>query len=87
MPNSGNCMACGQPALNQLGLRLRKPWPRKAVWSPDVAAFLCRKHAEAGGVFKIEYLSPVNTNTVDIEVSHAGQNVATKSWGIKKPAA
>ena len=78
---------CNKPALNKLGLRLRKPGIRKAVWAPDVEAYLCREHAEAGGAFRVEYQPTGTPGVVDISVDSGGQTIANRKITIKRPAA
>ena len=81
------CIApgCGDTARNKLGLRLRKRNTR-AVWAPDLEAYLCKKHAEDGGTWVIEYVPGVNGKNVDVTVCVGGQQVAIRKSPVKKVA-
>jgi hypothetical protein len=83
------CMAhgCPKPAVNKLGLRLRKPGIRRAVWAPDVEAYLCKEHAEDGGDFVIEYRPSTSPKTVDITVQSGAAVVTNRKTPVRKPAA
>jgi hypothetical protein len=83
------CMApgCSNQALNKLGLRLRKPGIRKAVWAPDVEAYLCKVHAEDVGIFTIDYQPGGQPKTVDISVESGGTHVTDRQMQVKKTAA
>ena len=85
----GTCIVpgCGEAAANTLGLRLRKPGVRRAVWAPDLDACFCKAHAEEGGHFVIEYRPPAVKGKVGIEVLAGGQPVAHRTIPIRKPAA
>jgi hypothetical protein len=85
----GKCIVpgCGDVASNTLGLRLRKPGVRRAVWAPDLGACFCKAHAEEGGDFVIEYRPPSVKGKVGIEVLSGGQPVAQRTIPIRKPAA
>jgi hypothetical protein len=76
---------CTNQARNYLGLRLRKPSTR-AVWAPNIDAFLCREHAERGGKFSIEF-EPGSSGTVEIEVDCAGNRIASRTTPIQRRAA
>lgn len=82
------CIAagCGKQAANQLGLRLRKPWPRKAVWAPDIGAYLCKDHAEAGGTFVIECQPPAQNGRVDVTVTVGGNQISSRQYVVTKTA-
>jgi hypothetical protein len=85
----GRCIVpgCEEAAANTLGLRLRKPGVRRAVWAPDLGASFCKTHAEEGGDFVIEYRPPSIRGKVGIEVLSGGQLVAQRTVPIRKPAA
>ena len=75
---------CNEEARNYLGLRLRKPSTR-AVWAPNADAFLCKRHAEGGGVFQITY-EPGSTGTVQVDVECGGQPITTRTTPIRRRA-
>jgi hypothetical protein len=80
------CMVpgCTETARNQLGIRLRKPSTR-AVYAPNLDAYLCKGHAEAGGTYEINF-DPGTVQTVDASVFCGGQQVTNRVTPIKKRA-
>jgi len=78
-------VGCTNDALNYLGVRLRKPSTR-AVWAPDLDAFLCKEHAEAGGMFGITF-EPGSGGMVTFTVRAGGQLVTERTIEIKRSAA
>ena len=75
---------CQNPAPHQVGVRLRKPGKRNAVWAPETHAMVCDEHAIAG--FKITVVMvPTTTGNIDTDVSSSGRSV-TRRFKIKKKA-
>ncbi len=58
---------CRNNARHNLGIRLRRPWPRTAIWAPDLNAFVCDEHAAAGMNIEI-ILTPTDTRQIETEV-------------------
>ena len=78
-------MVCGAPAQNELGVRLRYPPNRDAVWAPDCRAYLCKKHAEGGGALKI-FFYPGDKGRLNLEVTCDGSVIRRRKITIKKSA-
>lgn len=81
------CMVtgCQNAASNRLGLRLRKRNTR-AVWAPDLEAYLCKEHAEDGGTWVIDYIPGATGNVVDITVTSSGKTITNRKRQVKKTA-
>jgi hypothetical protein len=77
--------SCRNDAVNELGVRLRKPSTR-AVYAPNCAAFLCKDHAEAGGTWSIDY-TPRTDGRVETLVASGGGAVKRRITPIQKSAA
>jgi hypothetical protein len=74
---------CKNPAEHNLGIRLRRP-NTKAIWAPNLDAFVCDDHAARG--LKIEIiLMPTGTGEIETEVrSQGGKRVAQRKTPIRK---
>lgn len=46
---------CNRNAVNNLGVRLRKPPQADAWWSPNANAYVCDVHAESGARITVIY--------------------------------
>lgn len=76
---------CDQPARNNLGVRCRKPTTR-AVWAPNLDAFLCKKHAEAGVDITLS-VEAATHGRVDATVVSGGAQVGERTTPIRRRAA
>lgn len=47
------CIICGELGPIALSLRARKPRSANAVWAPNLDAYLCHEHANAGIVAEL----------------------------------
>jgi hypothetical protein len=62
MSNDRQCLVCGSYGTVTLGIRARYS-NTNAAWAPNLEAFLCKTHAEAGMEIKIEMI-PTNDGRV-----------------------
>ena len=71
---AGSCVVtgCNNPARHEIGVRLRKPGPRKAIWAPDTHAVRCDDHA-VGGIPEIAAcMIPTTTGRIETDVYSPG---------------
>jgi hypothetical protein len=69
MTNGHTCIVpgCGRNAVNNLGVRLRRPPQADAWWSPNANAYLCDEHARSGARITLVY-EPTDTGRVETRV-------------------
>lgn len=67
---------CGRDAVNNLGVRLRRPPQADAIWSPNTNAFVCDEHGRDGARVTLIY-EPTNTGRVETTV-YAADGPPTK---------
>src|SRR5437773_2667268 len=75
---------CPNRAPHNIGIRLRRPGPRTAVWAPDSAAYVCNEHAAAGMLIEI-IITATNTRQIETEVrSASGVRVGRRTTRINR---
>jgi hypothetical protein len=55
---------CNREAVNNLGVRLRKPPQADAWWSPNANVYVCNVHAKSGARITLLY-EPTTTGKVE----------------------
>jgi hypothetical protein len=68
---------CGRNALNNLGVRLRKP-DTSAIWAPNANAYVCDTHARSGARVTLIY-EGTDTGRVELRVQGAGEQVVRRT--------
>jgi len=76
---------CPNPALHNLGIRLRRP-DTTAIWAPNTDAFVCDTHATQGFTIQI-ILTPTMSGNIETKVRSqpAGQTIS-RTTPIVQPA-
>jgi hypothetical protein len=69
---------CTRDALNNFGVRLRKPPRADAWWSPNTNAYVCDSHARAGARVTVIY-EATETGRVETRVYAAGEPVVRRT--------
>lgn len=69
-----SCIFCNKPADNPLGVRLRKPPRLKAIFAPNLGAFVCRDCAAGGITFEIR-MTRRNDGKVETRTTAGGASV------------
>ena len=74
---------CERDALNNLGVRLRRP-DTSAIWAPNTEAFVCDVHATSGARINVFYEA---TEAGDVEISvHGSTHEVTRTTEIRRGA-
>lgn len=73
---------CPREAINQLGLRLRRPPGPDNVWTFDTGAYLCDEHARVGMAFEIRMTLHSDSSRMYTAVSHDGGDLIEREAGI-----
>ncbi len=68
---------CPSEALNNLGVRLRRP-DTSAIWAPNTAAYVCDRHAVAGARLTVLF-EPTDTGEIDVGVFGATHQAGRKT--------
>jgi hypothetical protein len=68
---------CHRNALNNLGVRLRKP-DTSAIWAPNANAYLCDVHARSGARITLIY-EATDTGRIETRVQGAEEQVARRT--------
>lgn len=69
---------CSKSAVNNLGVRLRKPPQSDAWWSPNANAYVCDKHAKGGA--RVTLIFEANdTGKVETRVYAAAEPVTRRT--------
>jgi hypothetical protein len=75
---------CPNPAVNNFGVRLRRPSTR-AIWAPNTQAFICSEHATQGLHIEVT-LTPTDTGRIDTEITSPGGRTVKRRTPIINPA-
>ena len=73
---------CAEEALNNLGVRLRRP-NTSAIWAPNTEAYVCDRHAESGARLTL-YYEATDSDQIDVRV-HGAKPPATRITPIQRP--
>lgn len=78
------CMipSCNRNAVNNLGVRLRKPPQADAWWSPNANAYVCNMHAKSGARITLIY-EPTATGKVETRVYAVAEEPIVRRTNIK----
>jgi hypothetical protein len=69
---------CNRNAVNNLGVRLRKPPQADAWWSPNTNAFVCNTHAKSGARVTLIY-EATDTGKVETRVYAADEPIVRRT--------
>jgi hypothetical protein len=69
--------SCRRNALNNLGVRLRKP-DTSAIWAPNANAYVCDVHARSGALVTLIYETN-DSGRVELAVQGAGKPVVRRT--------
>lgn len=73
---------CSRNAVNNLGVRLRKPPQADAWWSPNANAYVCDIHAKGGARITLIF-EPTTTGKVETRVYAAADEPIVRRTNIK----
>ncbi len=73
---------CGRNAVNNFGVRLRKPPQADAWWSPNANAYVCDAHAKNGARITVIY-EPTSTGKVETRVYAVAEEPTVRRTNIK----
>jgi hypothetical protein len=73
---------CNRNAVNNLGVRLRKPPQADAWWSPNANAYLCNVHAKSGARITLVY-EPTTTGKIETRVHAVADAPTVRRTNIK----
>lgn len=68
---------CGRNALNNLGVRLRKP-DTSAIWAPNANAYVCDAHARSGARITVIY-EATDTGRIETHVKGTEESVVRRT--------
>ena len=68
---------CRRNALNNLGVRLRKP-DTSAIWAPNANAYVCDSHARSGARISVIYEAN-DSGRVELRVQGAEEPVVRRT--------
>jgi hypothetical protein len=71
---------CAREALNNLGIRLRRP-DTSAIWAPNSEAYVCDIHAESGARLTL-YYEATEADQVEVRV-HGAKSAAARTTPIQ----
>ena len=73
---------CSRSAVNNLGVRLRKPPQADAWWSPNTNAYVCDVHAKSGARVTLIF-EATNTGKVETRVHAVAEEPVVRRTSIK----
>lgn len=78
-----NCIVpgCGRNAVNNLGVRLRKP-DTSAIWAFETAVHVCDRHARSGARLTVVYEATAS-GRVEFAVQGATEPVVRRTRAIR----
>jgi hypothetical protein len=72
---------CNRDAVNNLGVRLRKPPQSDAWWSPNANVYVCNVHAKSGARITLLY-EPTTTGKVETRVYAVAEEPTVRRTNI-----
>ena len=73
---------CGRSAVNNLGVRLRRPPQADALWSPNANAYVCDIHARSGARITIIF-EATETGKIETRVQAVAEEPIVRRTSIK----
>lgn len=83
MPEPCIVPGCNRNAVNNLGVRLRRPPQADALWSPNTNAYLCDRHARSGARITLIY-EPTDSGRVETRVHAVAEEPIVRRTSISQ---